>query len=96
MATDIELTVTNPAGLHARPAATFVRAAAGFASGIQITNLTTGSGPASAKSLIGVLSIGALIGHTIRLTCDGTDAAEAADVLGGLVSSGLGEHASGG
>ncbi len=43
MATEIDLDIRNPSGLHARPAALFVRAAAGFHSDIRVANLTTGS-----------------------------------------------------
>ncbi len=91
MATEIELTIRNPTGLHARPAATFVRAAAGFRSTIGVENLTTGAGPVPARSLIAVLSLGAGPGHQVRLTIDGEDAEDAATALAALIRDGLGE-----
>ncbi len=47
-----ELDVRNRSGLHARPAATFVKTAAAFRSKVSIENLTRGSKPANAKSLL--------------------------------------------
>lgn len=86
------LTVRNPSGLHARPAATFVRAAAGFASEVQVTNLTRDpERSASAKSVLGVMGLGVSSGHEIRLSADGPDADEALDTLSRLVESGIGE-----
>lgn len=87
----IEVQVHNPSGLHARPAATFVKAAAGFRSDIRVANLTTGSQPVTAKSIIGVLSLGVQRGHSIRLQLEGEDEVAAAVALRELVEAGLGE-----
>lgn len=91
MATSLEIQVRNPSGLHARPAATFVKAAAGFRSDVHVANLTTGRDPVTAKSIIGVLSLGVQSGHRIRITCVGDDEAVAAAALRDLVEAGLGE-----
>jgi phosphotransferase system HPr (HPr) family protein len=96
MTTAIEIDVRNPSGLHARPAAVFVKAAAGFRADIRIANMTTGGAEVNAKSILAVLSVGASAGHRIRLCAEGDDEAEAARVLADLVSAGLGEPASGG
>lgn len=89
---ELRLTVRNPSGLHARPAATFVKAAAGFASDVQLTNLTRNpQRSASAKSVIGVMGLGVSSGHEIRLVADGPDADRALTALGELVRTGLGE-----
>jgi phosphotransferase system HPr (HPr) family protein len=68
-----EATVRLPDGvaLHARPAANFVRAAMGFESAIR---LGQGERETDAKSLLGVLSLGAEGGSTVRLRADGSDA----------------------
>ena len=87
----LELDIHNPSGLHARPAATFVKAAAGFRSDIRVTNLSTESRPVPAKSIIGVLSLGVQRGHRIRLSCEGEDEALAAHALRELIEAGLGE-----
>ena len=91
VATSLELQVDNPSGLHARPAAAFVRAACTFQSDIRVANLTTGSDPVTAKSIIGVLGLGVQRGHRIRLLVDGADEAPAAEALRALVEAGLGE-----
>ena len=91
MATSIELDIRNPSGLHARPAAVFVKAAAAFHSDIRIANVTTGSGSVTAKSIIGVLSLGVQRGHRVRLLVDGADESTAAATLRLLVEAGLEE-----
>jgi phosphotransferase system HPr (HPr) family protein len=91
VATSVELQVHNPSGLHARPAAAFVRAACTFQSDIRVANLTTGSDPVTAKSIIGVLGLGVQRGHRIGLLIDGADEGPAAEALRALVEAGLGE-----
>ncbi|MDQ3690856.1 MAG: HPr family phosphocarrier protein [Chloroflexota bacterium] len=89
---DAELEVRNPSGLHARPAATFVRASSAFAAEIMVTNLTRdGAKAASAKSVLGVMGLAVARGHRIRIVADGADADEAVTHLTELVASGLGE-----
>lgn len=89
---ETEVEVRNPSGLHARPAATFVRASAAFASDVMVTNMTRdASRAASAKSVLGVMGLAVARGHRIRIVADGADADEAIARLGELVSSGLGE-----
>jgi phosphotransferase system HPr (HPr) family protein len=95
VATSLEVQVHNPSGLHARPAALFVRAASVFRSDIRVANLTTGSAPVTAKSIIGVLGLGVQRGHRIRLRCEGEDEGIAAETLRCLVESGLDEHVDG-
>ena len=86
-----EVEVRNPSGLHARPAALFVKTAARFASIVTVQNVTTGAAPADAKSILAVLGSGAARGHMVRLTADGPDEDEAITVLHDLFASGLGE-----
>lgn len=95
MSTAVEVDVHNPSGLHARPAAVFVKAAAGFRSDVRVANLTGGGPEVSAKSIIAVLGIGASAGHRIRLRADGVDEADAVRSLACLVADGLGETAGG-
>ena len=93
--TSIEVRVTNPSGLHARPATTFVEAAAAFQSRITIENLDRGSRAVDAKSILFLLTIGVLRGHLVRITADGPDEDAAVATLRDLVESGLGEPAVG-
>lgn len=95
MATSLELNVRNPSGLHARPAAVFVRAACTFRSDIRVANVTTGSAPVTAKSIIGVLGLGVQRGHTIRLEVAGEDEHSAVEALRDLVEAGLEEEVDG-
>jgi phosphotransferase system HPr (HPr) family protein len=83
--------VRNPSGLHARPAALFVRTAAGFASRITLENVDRASPPIDAKSILAVMGSGVSTGHTIRLTADGPDEDAAIDALEAFVASGMGE-----
>jgi phosphotransferase system HPr (HPr) family protein len=90
---EVTLPVRNPSGLHARPAALFVKTAGGFSSNVQVTNLTRNPDKsAAARSLLGVLGLGVSAGHEIRITADGADADAAIETLRDLVESGLGEE----
>jgi len=86
-----ELVVRNPTGLHARPAALFVKTASGFRSRVLVENVSRGTKPANAKSILTVLASGVLKGHTIRLSAEGDDEDEAIASLRALVESGIGE-----
>ena len=89
---EVSLPVRNRSGLHARPAAEFVKAAAAFSSRIEVVNLTRDPERAvDAKSILGVLSIGVSPGHEIRITACGDDAEDALVGLRALVDSGFGE-----
>jgi phosphotransferase system HPr (HPr) family protein len=90
---EVTLQVRNQSGLHARPAALFVKTAGGFSSNVQVTNLTRDpEKSAAARSLLGVMGLGVSSGHEIRITADGPDADEAIATLRKLVESGLGEE----
>lgn len=91
MSTAIEVEVRNPSGLHARPAAVFVKAASGFKADVRVANVTTGSAEVSAKSILGVLGLGVSAGHWISLRVEGDDEDDAARALADLVAGGLGE-----
>lgn len=81
-----EIVVTLPAAvdLHARPAAQFVRTAAGFSAEIAIA---VDGRQADAKSLLGILALGAKGGTPLRLTASGEDAVLALDALGECVAA---------
>ena len=74
----IRLLILDPSGLHARPAAKFVKAASRFSSRIVIR----GDGPeADAKSLSALLGLAIRPSSEITLTADGPDADEAVAAL---------------
>jgi phosphotransferase system HPr (HPr) family protein len=86
-----ELTIHNKVGLHARPAAAFVKTAGRFKSAITVQNRTTGSKPVNAKSILLVLTLGVEKGHTIAVTAAGHDEAEAMAALGEAAENRFGE-----
>ena len=81
--------MTNEHGLHARPAALFVRAAGRFDAETTVRNLTSARGPASARSLNAVATLGVREGDEILVSARGAQAAEAVDALRTLVESQL-------
>ena len=86
-----ERIVLNPSGLHARPAAMFVKTAAGFAAKVTLENLDRGAAPIDAKSILMVMSAGVSKGHAIRLTADGADEDDAITTLEAFIDGGMGE-----
>lgn len=93
MATSLELTVVNKVGLHARPAAQFVKKAASFKSQVQVENLSKVTKAVNAKSLLSLLSISVQKQDHIRITASGEDESQAVDALRELVESNFGEEA---
>ena len=85
---EVEVRVTHPSGLHARPAARFVEEAKRFAADIR---LCVGERAVDAKSILGVLSLGIRQGTVVRLRATGPDAAAALDALTPLVATDLGD-----
>ena len=81
-----DVTIKNNVGLHARPATFFIQKANSYASSIWIQK---DDRRISAKSLLGVLSMGITGGMTITLIADGPDETEALNGLEELVSNSL-------
>jgi PTS hybrid protein len=76
--------LVNASGLHARPAAEFVRLASTFDAQITINGV-------DAKSLLRIMSLGLGRGKTVGISATGPDAREAIDALTALIDSGFGE-----
>lgn len=91
MATSCDVVVHSKVGLHARPAALFIKTAGGFSSRITVENLTRGTQPVNAKSILSVLSAGVRMDDQIRITADGADEEVAIAALSDLVNSNFGE-----
>lgn len=81
--------VTNPVGLHARPAALFVKTAKGFP-GASIS-VERDDRKADAKSILGVLTLAVTQGTTITISAEGEEAEAALSALVEIVKAGLGE-----
>lgn len=91
MAISSDVVVHSKVGLHARPAALFIKTAGGFSARITVENLTRGMKPVNAKSILSVLSAGVRMNDQIRITADGADEEAAIAALADLVYSNFGE-----
>lgn len=81
-----KLTVRNRQGLHARPAALFVRLASKFDSEITVRR---GKEKVNGKSIMGILMLGCEKGSQIELLVEGKDAEQALQELAHLVTEEL-------
>ena len=73
-----EITVKNPQGIHARPAAMFVQVAAKYTSKV---TLQKGDEKVNGKSIMGLLMLAASQGHTVEIEASGPDAEKAINEL---------------
>ena len=88
------LTIAHPAGLHARPAALFVRTAAEFDADIRLTNLTRDPDrDADAKSILSLMTLGVEHDHEILVRANGPDEDQAIAALASLVKRNFDEDA---
>ena len=87
----LEIAVKHEVGLHARPAASFVKIASSYPCDVTVANLTTGSDPVNAKSILGILSLGVNQGHRIEINADGDQADEALASLNTLIEDNFSE-----
>jgi phosphotransferase system HPr (HPr) family protein len=69
-------TITDPNGIHARPAGLLAQQMQGFKSNITITKDAEGTS-ANAKQLIGLMKLRLKCGQTFTLTAEGEDEAVA-------------------
>lgn len=83
-----KLEITNRLGLHARAAAKLVHTAGGFAS--QVTLIKDGE-EIDAKSILGILQLGAAQGSEVAIRCDGGDEVEALEAVTRLIRGRFGE-----
>jgi phosphocarrier protein len=83
-----ELVVINELGLHVRPAGTLVKLANKFKSHISIQR---DDDTIDAKSIMGVMMLGASKGTTLQVTAEGEDADEAIASIQTLFETGFGE-----
>lgn len=90
---EARLTITHPAGLHARPAALFVRTAASFKSAVRLTNLTRNpKRDADAKSILSLMTLGIEHNHEVLIRAEGEDEEAASAALRDLVESNFHEE----
>jgi len=80
--------IVNPLGLHARPAAEFVKTASRFRSEISVKK---DEDFVNGKSILGVMTIAAEFGSELTIRAEGDDAEAAVTALVELVARGFGE-----
>lgn len=90
---DAVVTIGNPHGLHARPAARLVRLARRFQARVDVENVTRRTGPVSAAGINGLLALGARRHDQLRVTSNGPDAAAALAEVRRFLETGCGEAA---
>src|SRR5678815_4122354 len=85
----IELVILNETGLHARPAKVLVNLAKQFKSNISLQHKGK---RANAKSMVSVLTLGAVHGSDVTLQAEGVDEETAIAELQAAILSGLGDN----
>lgn len=84
----LEAILKNNAGLHARPATLFIKEASKYNSKIKVVKKDK---EYNSKSIVGILSMGAVKGDNITIIAEGDDEKEAVKALKNLVDNNFGE-----
>ena len=82
--TEKTITISNRAGIHARPAALLVQTTKNYSSEIYFEK---GTDRINAKSIMGIITLGASYGTSIKIIADGQDEQDAVDTLARLFES---------
>lgn len=85
----LELTIQNRNGLHARPAAMFVKTSSRYQAEIWVVK---DGEKVNGKSIMGLMMLAAGKGSIIEVTAEGADGEEALEALSKLVDSSFGEE----
>jgi phosphocarrier protein HPr len=83
-----DLDIVNRKGLHARATAKFVHCVEQFDADVTVSRCGETVG---GQSIMGILTLGAGIGSTIRVSATGAQAQEALDAIAALVANKFGE-----
>lgn len=81
-----DYTITDPVGIHARPAGLLVKEAGGFASKITIEK---NGRSADAKKIFSIMSLGVKTGETISVSAEGDDEEQAIQSIESFLKSNL-------
>ncbi len=81
-----EFTISNKLGLHARPAAMFVKLTNQFECEIWVEK---DDEQVNGKSIMGLMMLAAGQGSVITVTAEGSDAADAITAVGDLIGGGF-------
>jgi phosphocarrier protein len=85
---EVTVRVPNRLGLHARPAAEFVKLSSQFNASVTVEKDGL---EVNGKSIMGVMMLAAEFGSSLRIRAEGVDALNAVTALSRLVESGFGE-----
>lgn len=85
-----EVTLTNPSGLHARPAAQFAHTAGQFKT--TVVKVVKDGRAVDAKSVISIMTLGAKQGTILTIQAEGPEEAEVVQTLVTIVENGFGER----
>ena len=88
MTVESAVKIRNRLGMHARAAVKFVQVANRFQAEVRVVKDDT---EANGKSIMGLLTLVAAHGVSIKLVCEGDDADRALAALVELIGSGFGE-----
>lgn len=83
---EFKYVITDPEGIHARPAGFLVKAAKGFSCDIKITK---GGKTMNCKAIFGVMGLGAKKGDEVTLTFNGADEDAACEAVSKIMQEKL-------
>ena len=83
-----DMTISNKLGMHARPAAMFVKTAALYDAEIMVNK---GGHIVSGKSIMGLMTLEASPGTVLTVTAEGFDSNEALDAIHALITGNFNE-----
>ena len=79
-----EFKIMNKFGIHARPAALFVKTVGQFESDVQVCK---DGNMASGRSIMSLLTLEGYCGSKLKITATGPDAEEALNAIGDLINN---------
>ena len=89
MVAEATVPIVNVLGLHARPAAEFVKTSARFKANVTVRKDTL---EVNGKSIMGMMMLAAECGSSLLIRVDGEDAEESLAALTALIAAGFGEE----
>ena len=87
----LRLVVRNPLGLHARPAARLVQTVGRYEAEVSLLALSSGRGPANARSINAVTTLGVRQGEEVEFRASGPQASEALAAIRALAEANYGD-----
>ena len=91
MELECSVKISNKYGLHARASTRLAEVAKKFQSSIRLSRVGANE-DVDAKSILGILTLGAEKGQTLRIRASGEDAKQAVDALLEVVRQNFGEE----